>query len=113
RTLKKVIGIICGIRRQDDKMAIKLKCIKRVRRRDHLFMELLAGSYANVLKLTIGADRTGKIDDLVGRNLRHEDLTAAGVFNGIENQIDRIFEGDVETGHITMGDRKHSRAASL
>lgn len=71
---------------------------------DHLLMELLSGTDAYLLHGEVGGDGLGDIGDLVGGDLRDEELSTEVVAECPHHQIDTFLEGDVEARHPHVGD---------
>ena len=67
-------------------------------------MEFLTGTDAYLLHREVGGDGLGDIGDLVGGDLRDEELSTEVVTECPHHQIDTFLEGDVETRHPHVGD---------
>ena len=91
-------------RGEDGVIVADVDGVERVGGGDHFLVEFLAGAYADLHLRQRGGDGRGHVGDVVGGNLRDEDLAAEMVADRPEHEVDARFERDVESRHAHVGD---------
>ena len=71
-------------------------------------MDLLAGADADDRVIALGSDRLRQIRDAIGRDLGYKQLPTPRVLKRVKHHLHPIRKGDIETGHVGIGDREHS-----
>lgn len=87
-------------------MIRKLQGHPRIVQRHHQFMELLAGTNADVLVRQVFSHAARQIDNADRWNLRHKHFTAVHPRKAVEDELHAVVEGDPEPRHALVSDRQ-------
>ena len=69
-------------------------------------MHLLPRADAHDLGRVAGSDGVDKICQLHAGNARHVELAAVHLVEAVDDELDRLLEGDPEARHVGVGNRQ-------
>ena len=97
-----------GLGGQDGVVLAEVVGIEGVGSGDHLFVYLFAGADAHDGLGAVGAYGFGYVEDAIGGDFGDKQFAAPGGLQRVQYHIDALLQGDVEAGHVRIGDGQHA-----